>query len=100
MFQNFKVGDKKQTRLSRKLLDRRFVQGIDKPNSVPGKPGGNHFSSPAVTRRLQRPTREIQDEQSLHPKVRLACLALLPMGVAWPDTLPHPPVGSYPTFSP
>jgi hypothetical protein len=64
--------------------------------------GGEHFSRPIVADRLVRPTRETDDEQSLcsSEEEPLACLALLPLGVAWPQALPPAPVGSCPTFSP
>jgi hypothetical protein len=51
-----------------------------------------------------RPTRETGDEPPLCVSsaegTPLACLALLPLGVAWPQALPPAPVSSYLTFSP
>lgn len=73
------------------LIDPRglVVQEIDKPNSVPAEVGGDHFSRPMMAHRLKRPTREMGDEPPLCALASVArCLALLPMGVAWPETLP------------
>jgi hypothetical protein len=57
--------------------------------------GGDHFSGPLIAQRLVRPTRETGDEpplcaspkRGLSEEGPLACLALLLLGVAWPDTL-------------
>lgn len=69
------------------------AQEIDKPNSVTDpKTGGDHFSRPLIAQRLKQSTRETGDEPSLYgPLARPAtrCLTLLPLGVAWPDTLPR-----------
>ena len=73
----------------------------------PGKSrGGSHLSRAPVARRLKQPTRRSMDTGRIQRGSRLAgtallsCLALLPMGVAWPLRSPGTPVGSYPTFSP
>lgn len=67
---------------------------------------GGHLSGTAVARRLKRPTRGSDGTgrpvwgqgQALPP--RRPCLALLPVGVAWPPGSPRTPVVSYTAFSP
>ena len=77
-----------------------------RPADKPGSVVGGHLSGTAVARRLMRPTRgsdgtgrPVQGQgQALPP--RRPCLALLPVGVAWPPGSPRTPVVSYTTFSP
>ena len=73
-----------------------------KPRSVrqPGGCRGNHLSWPCVTARLQQPTRRSKWTSNPPPRRACVCLALLPVGVAWPLTLLPAPVVSYTTFSP
>ncbi len=65
---------------------------------------GDHLSGSTVTCALWQPTRGSPPVGAGHgsrPSFRSPlCLALLPMGVAWPGQLPGPPVVSYTTFSP
>jgi hypothetical protein len=77
-------------------------RSADKPGSVVG----GHLSGTAVARRLMRPTRgsdgtgrPVQGQPQGLP-LRRPCLALLPVGVAWPPGSPRTPVVSYTTFSP
>jgi hypothetical protein len=56
---------------------------------------------PCVAAGLKRPTRSSKEASDPPPMLGLrSCLALLPMGVAWPPTLLPTPVVSYTTFSP
>lgn len=69
------------------------------------RPGGGHLSRTAVARRLQQPTRKSTGASNSRPSVanhvRISfCLALLPVGDAWPTVSPRPPVRSYRTVSP
>jgi hypothetical protein len=70
----------------------------DKPGSV----AGDHLSGTAVTRRLERPTQGSDGTGSPVPRRSgsCPCLALLPVGVAWPPVSPRTPVVSYTAFSP
>jgi hypothetical protein len=74
----------------------------DKPGSVPGScRGDDHLSRMAVTRHLERPTRKSTGASNSRPACRNPfCLALLPVGDAWPVVSPRPPVRSYRTVSP
>jgi len=55
----------------------------------------------SVADHLVRPTREYGSEPLLCPSKRaVRCLALLPVGDAWPVLSPEPPVGYYSAFSP
>jgi hypothetical protein len=64
-------------------------------------PIGDHPSRPCITARLLQPTRNSRGTSySPAPKGFHPCLALLPIGVAWPRTLLPSPVVSYTTFSP
>ena len=73
-------------------------------------PRGDHLSRRTVSRSLQQPTRRLPaceagprapEGTGRAPANGLSfCLALLPMGVAWPCRLPGTPVVSYTTFSP
>lgn len=77
-----------------------------RPADKPGSVVGGHLSGTAVARRLKRPTRG--SDGTGHPvwrqgwalPPRRPCLALLPVGVAWPPGSPRTPVVSYTTFSP
>jgi len=56
------------------------------------KIGGDHFSRPLIAQQLKQSTRETGDEPSLCDRlatIAARCLTLLPLGVAWPDTLPR-----------
>ena len=77
-----------------------------RPADKPGSVVGGHLSGTAVARRLMRPTRgsdgtgrPVQEQPQGLP-LRRPCLALLPVGVAWPPGSPRTPVVSYTTFSP
>ena len=70
--------------------------GGNKPNPVPGKPGGDHSSRATVTRRLKRPTRKLRTGR---PQA-LPYSVLLRMGFTWLPVLPREPVSSYLTLSP
>lgn len=72
------------------------VRGGDKPNPVPGGPGGDHSSRTTVSRRLKRPTRK---HRTGHPQA-LPYSVLLRMGFTWLPVLPREPVSSYLTLSP
>ncbi len=72
-----------------------------KPADKPGSVAGGHLSGTTVTRRLTQPTRGSNETGRLAPPKRTCpCLALLPVGVAWPPASPRTPVVSYTTFSP
>ena len=80
-----------------------WVRATHKPNSVPASScdhtGSNHLSRTTVTWRLQRPTRELTDEQSASVQYNAhypLCLVLLRMGFTQPashlaagELLPH-----------
>jgi hypothetical protein len=75
----------------------------DKPGSVPpaAARGDDHLSRMAVARHLQRPTRKSTGASNSRPACRNPfCLALLPVGDAWPVVSPRPPVRPYRTVSP
>jgi hypothetical protein len=62
---------------------------------------GNHLSGHHVAVMLKQPTRNSRGTSSPSPASGFySCLALLPVGVAWPQTLLPAPVVSYTTFSP
>src|SRR5205085_1690991 len=86
----------------RLLLQVRICKGGEPtctPDSVPGRrcrqPGGGHPSRPAVTRRLQRPTRGSLSDGPPSP-----CLALLRVGFTEPPGSPRALVRSYRTVAP
>jgi hypothetical protein len=68
----------------------------------PGSVADDHFSTTAVARRLQQPTRECLTERTTPYRTNpiSPCLALLRMGFTWPAESPRPPVRSYRTISP
>jgi len=87
------------------MADRKSLQLLGpacKPRSVRQLESrrGNHLSRPCVAARLQQPTRRSTWTSSPLPRRACVCLALLPVGVAWPPTLLPTPVVSYTTFSP
>ena len=75
-----------------------------KPRSVQptGKPHGrgDHLSWPDVAAGLEQPTRSSRGTSRTPAFRPHSCLALLPVGVAWPPALLPAPVVSYTTFSP
>jgi len=82
--------------------DANRAQSAYKPDSVPSGEGGGHLSGTTVARRLVRPTRRSRETGRLPVLMQHlpSCLALLPVGFAWPGLSPDPPVVSYTTFSP
>lgn len=76
---------------------------ICKPNFVPANAGGNHSSRPAVTGRLERPTRKrCRPKPTLGRAARSAFpyLVLHHKEFTWPRLSPTTPVSSYLTVSP
>ena len=82
-----------------------FAKEIDKPNSVPDRDRAAIISlgrsSPIGSCGLPARLATSHRCASLSGEgTPLACLALLLLGVAWPQALPPAPVSSYLTFSP
>jgi hypothetical protein len=82
---------------------RNTLEPAAKPDSVPSvREGGSHLSGARVTTHLDAAYPELKKGtgRSLPPRGTHSCLALLPVGFAWPRRSPASPVVSYTAVSP
>ena len=70
-------------------LRAQMFREANKPSSVPGEPGEDHFSGTDVAAGLVQPTRDCEEPESFVGRAAPRhCLALLRVGLAMPRLLP------------